>query len=238
MTHQPNSFAQTADFEFAALNEAKNYRLALLRDFGAHLQGNVLEVGAGIGQITSELAQMAEIEKLLSIEPHAAFCAQFRARLPRLDLLEGTVGDLKAEANWDAVLSINVLEHIEMDAEELATYHRLLRQSRGRLCLFVPARPEIYAPIDRDFGHFRRYTRPQLRKKLEEAGFQIIHLRYFNFVGYFAWWASFCFLRKRSFDVAAVRFFDRAIFPSVHGFESHICPPPIGQSLMAVAVAL
>ena len=102
MTHQPNSFAQTADFEFAALNEAKNYRLALLRDFGPHLRGNVLEVGAGIGQITSELAQMAKIEKLLSIEPHAAFCAQFRARLPRLDLLEGTVGDLKAEANWDA----------------------------------------------------------------------------------------------------------------------------------------
>ena len=33
MTNQPNSFAQTAEFEFAALNEAKNYRLALLRDF-------------------------------------------------------------------------------------------------------------------------------------------------------------------------------------------------------------
>jgi hypothetical protein len=44
-------------------------------------------------------------------------------------------------------------------------------------------------------------------------------------------------LKKRSFDVGAVRLFDRAIFPAVHGLESRICAPPIGQSLMAVALA-
>jgi hypothetical protein len=76
-----------------------------------------------------------------------------------------------------------------------------------------------------------------LREKLEKSGFKIERLRYYNFVGYFAWWASFCLLKKRSFDVAAVRLFDRAIFPAVHGFESHICPPPIGQSLFVIATA-
>ena len=84
MTHQPNSFAQTADFEFAALNEAKNYRLALLRDFGPHLRGNVLEVGAGIGQITSELAQMAKIEKLLSIDRTRISARSFAPGFPGL----------------------------------------------------------------------------------------------------------------------------------------------------------
>jgi len=34
-----------------------------------------------------------------------------------------------------------------------------------------------------------------------------------------------------------VRLFDRVIFPAVHGFESHVCAPPIGQSLMAIALA-
>jgi SAM-dependent methyltransferase len=237
MTSPPNTIAQTADFEFAALSEARNYRAALLCDFASYLQGNVLEVGAGIGQITSALLQKPEIKKLTSIEPDAAFCARIREQFPEHDLLQGTVNELKADSDWNAVLSINVLEHIEDDEAELATYHRLLQPARGALCLFVPARPEIYAPIDKDFGHFRRYTRPELREKLKGAGFEPVLFRYYNFVGYFAWWLSFCLLKKRSFDVAAVRLFDKAIFPVVHGFESRICAPPIGQSLMVIATA-
>ncbi len=233
----PNEIAQTADFEFAALREAVNYRDALLRDFRQHLHGSVLEVGAGVGQMTSELLQFPEIEKLVSIEPDAEFCTRLRASFPELNLHQGTVADLQPASSWNAILSVNVLEHIESDEEELAVYYRLLQRAAGALCLFVPARPEIYAPIDKDFGHFRRYTRPELRKKLERAGFRIARLRYFNLIGYFAWWASFCLLKKRSFDVGSVRLFDRVIFPAVHGFESHVFAPPIGQSLMAVAVA-
>jgi SAM-dependent methyltransferase len=237
MTGMPNELAQTADFEFAALREAVNYRNALLRDFQPHLRGSVLEVGAGIGQITSELLKIADIKNLLSIEPDASFCARLRADLPQLALHQGTVSDLRSETNWNAVLSVNVLEHIESDEEELAAYYRLLQPEKGTLCLFVPARPEIYAPIDRDFGHFRRYTHPELRKKLEGAGFNLVRSRYFNLVGYFAWWLNFCLLKRRSFDVASVRLFDRVIFPLAYGLETHICPPPIGQSLMAIAVA-
>jgi hypothetical protein len=137
----------------------------------------------------------------------------------------------------NAILSINVLEHIKEDDRELAVYRQKLAREKGALCLFVPARPEIYAPIDRDFGHFRRYTKKELCQKLERAGFEILLLRYYNFVGYFAWWLNFCALKKRGFDLQAVRFFDRIIFPPVHAFEANVCPPPIGQSLLAIARA-
>ncbi len=237
MSRQPNATAQSGDFEFAALAEARNYRAALLRDFAPYLRGYVLEVGCGIGQISSELLKIQEIHRLLSIEPEAAFCAQLRARLPNHELLHGTVSDLKSEDPWNAILSINVLEHIENDLEELSAYHRLLKPSRGALCLFVPARPEIYAPIDKDFGHFRRYTRTELQRKLKSSGFSLQYFRYYNFVGYFLWWLSFCLLKKRTFDATSVRLFDSVAFPLIHGFESHICPPPIGQSLMVVATA-
>ena len=237
MTSPPNIAAQTADFEFAALREAANYRAALLRDFGPYLRGNVLEVGAGIGQITAALRQLSAIQRLVSIEPDADFCAQLLQRLPGHELVQGTIRDLKVDTPWNAILSINVLEHIEFDEEELAAYYRLLHPAAGVLCLFVPARPEIYAPIDGDFGHFRRYTQPELRRRLKSAGFEIVQCPYYNFVGYFAWWLSFCVLKKRSFDPAAVRLFDRLIFPGIHAFESRICRPPFGQSLQVVAVA-
>ena len=237
MSVTPNAAAQTEDFEFAALNEAKNYRHALLREFSEHLRGHTLEVGAGIGQITAMLLQNPAVTRLVSIEPDPKFCTRFRAAFPGHNIVEGTVDDLKGEAAWNAILSVNVLEHIQADERELAIYRQKLAREKGALCLFVPARPEIYAPIDRDFGHFRRYTRPELRQKLERAGFEIVRLRYYNFVGYFAWWLSFCALKKRGFDLSAVRFFDRIIFPPVHALESNICAPPFGQSLLAVARA-
>lgn len=225
------------DFQFETLSEAHNYRKALLHEFDPFLRGSVLEVGAGIGQFACELRKKREIEKLVSIEPDGSFCSYIRNHFPALNLLHGTVDDLNSENDWNAVLSINVLEHIETDEKELASYYRLLSPAQGTLCLFVPARPEIYAPIDKDFGHFRRYTRSGLRHRLETAGFAIERLRYFNVVGYLAWWVNFCVLKKRSFDRQSVRFFDRAIFPVIHWTETHVSAPPFGQSLLAVASA-
>jgi len=233
----PNAAATTDDFEFAALNEARNYREALIKEFGPSLRGDVIEIGAGIGQITGLLRQLPQISRLLSIEPDPAFSTRFRAAHPDADLIEGTIEQAPEGADWDGILSINVLEHIEADEPELARYAAALSVRRGALCLFVPARPELYSPIDKDFGHFRRYTRPELRQKLQSAGFTLERLTYFNCVGYFAWWLNFCLLKKRDFEIAKVRAFDRLIFPIVHTVESTLIRPPFGQSLLAIARA-
>ena len=234
---RPNAISQTEDFEFAALSEARNYRAALVREFRPFLRGDVVEVGAGIGQFSEVIRAFPAVASLVSIEPEPRFCEQFRALHPELNLLEGTVDALGFDRAHDAVLSINVLEHIGEDQAELGKYRRLLAPNRGHLCLFVPARPELYAPLDRDFGHFRRYTRPGLARQLREAGFEITRLHYFNSLGYLAWWLSFRLLKKRGFDARAVRLYDRLIFPVVHAVESGLVRPPIGQSLLAVARA-
>ena len=237
MCDQPNAAATSEDFEFAALAEARNYRRALFAEFQNVLAGEVLEVGAGVGQMTELLVQMPKVRCALAIEPDPGFCAQHRARFPEHELLEGTAADLPPQTACDAILSINVLEHIREDIDELAIYARLLRTRHGALCLFVPARPEIYAPIDKDFGHFRRYTHPELKDKLSRVGFTIERLCYFNLVGYFAWWLNFCLLKKRVFEAHKVRLYDRIIFPVVHFFESRAVRPPLGQSLLAIARA-
>lgn len=235
MTEPPNARASTADFEFAALAEARNYRAALLAEFQHALRGDVIEVGAGIGQITEHLCRLPAVRHAVAIEPDARFCAEHRRRLPGHDLLEGTVADLPAQTPCDAILSINVLEHIREDEAELKRYAGLLQTRHGALCLFVPARREIYAPIDKDFGHFRRYNYPELKHKLLRAGFKIERLHYFNCAGYFAWWLNFCLFKRRVFEPRKVRAYDRLIFPVVHQFESNVVRPPIGQSLLTIA---
>jgi hypothetical protein len=188
--------------------------------------------------MSEHLAKMPGVKHAVAVEPEPSYCAQHRKRLPSHDLIEGTAANLPVSSEWDAILSINVLEHIREDEAELTRYAGLLRAKSGTLCLFVPARPEIYAPIDKDFGHFRRYAKPELRNKLTGAGFRIQRLHYFNSVGYFGWWANFCLLKKRLFEVNKVRAYDRLIFPLVHGFEKRIVRPPFGQSLLAVASAV
>jgi len=237
MSESPNDAAVTSDFEFAALGEARNYRNALVKEFSPYLQGRVIEIGAGIGQISALLLELPGVKELISVEPNPAFCRLFRAKLPKAVLIEGTIEKLLPGSECQAAVSINVLEHIREDERELAAYQKLLCPNRGCLCLFVPARPQIYAPIDADFGHYRRYTRPELSQKLKRAGFQVVRLNYFNCVGYLAWWLNFRVLKKRHFDVSAVRWFDRVVFPIVHRLESNIAYPPIGQSLLAVARA-
>ncbi|HEY1173184.1 MAG TPA: class I SAM-dependent methyltransferase [Verrucomicrobiae bacterium] len=237
MSSRPNEFALTNNFEFEALKQAENYRKRLLIEFGPHLQGDVIEVGAGIGQITTMVKALPAVKSVLGIEPDPDFCAMFKATVPDIPLIRGTVSALNEGSQWDGVVCINVLEHIQDDVDELKRYAKLLSQRNGRLCLFVPARPEIYAPIDKDFGHFRRYKKHELQQKLTEAGFDIIRLQYFNVTGYFAWWLNFCVLKKRQFEVGSVRMFDRIIFPVTSTVESWLPAPPFGQSLLAVAEA-
>src|SRR5215472_7176168 len=107
------------NFEFDALRWANNYRKALLSEFAPYLSGDVIEVGAGIGQFTELLAGLGSIRSVLAI-------------------------DLDPGINCDTIVSTNVLEHIEHDAAELRLYAALLKARRGHLCLFVPARSELY----------------------------------------------------------------------------------------------
>ncbi len=232
-----NTNATTADFEFAALSEAANYRRALIGEMEPYLSGKVIEVGSGIGQMTELIARIPAVTFLQCVEPDSRFCQEFKRLRPSNHLLQGTVADVK-ETDWKGIVSINVLEHIEEDQAELRMYHDKLRAQKGILNLFVPARPELYAPIDKDFGHFRRYTKADLRTKLEKAGFRIESIRYYNCVGYFAWWVNFCLLKRRGFDKTSVRFFDRVIFPVVHALETGLWAPPFGQSLLVVARAV
>lgn len=223
------------NFEFAALAAAGNYRRALVRELAPQLRGRVIEIGAGIGQMTREFMTVPGIDLLQSVEPDPAFCAEFRKALPDQPLVQGTIQDISGD--WDAIVSVNVLEHIEKDQEELVMYYDLLKNRGGTVNIFVPARPELYAPIDRDFGHFRRYTRKTLTEKLVTAGFTVEKIRYYNFVGYFAWWFKFCLLKARTFRSRDVALYDKVIFPIVHFLETRVCPPPWGQSLLVVARA-
>jgi SAM-dependent methyltransferase len=227
--------ATDQDFEFAALDRARFYRRAIAQEFAAALRGRVLEVGAGVGQMTAEFASLPGVTSITAVEPDCRFWPGFRQRLPNMRLVEGSVATLAPGEAYDAAVMVNVLEHIEDDVGQL----RLLRQhvvpEGGSLCILVPARPELFSAIDVKFGHYRRYTAPALRKCLTAAGFTIDSLSYFNLVGYLLWYVNFTLRGQTSFNPSLVAVFDRYIFQVCNVLERNLCRPPIGQSIIAIA---
>lgn len=237
MSNKPNEIANTEDFEFEALSQAVNYRAAIMHEFSPYLKGRVLEVGAGIGQISQSILEQENVDELVAVEPEEKFHDRFIASLPKTRLVKGTTNDLGSDESFDAAIMVNVLEHIDDDEDELSRLQSILKNRSGALCILVPARQEIYSKLDHHFGHFRRYHRRDLREKLERAGFTVSGLFYYNFVGYFAWGIRYKLLQGMSFDPAQVRLFDRKIFPIFNKLERSVIRPPFGQSLVAIARA-
>jgi SAM-dependent methyltransferase len=234
-TDAPPRPSLSADYEFEALAAARNYRRGILREFTPYLRGDVLEVGAGIGLVTAELRGMPAVRHLTAVEPDAGFCDRLRAEWPAGEVIHGTVAAVPAGRDYDAVVCVNVLEHIPDDSAELKAYRDRLAARGGHLCLFVPAGARLYAPLDRRFGHVRRYDAPELAAKLRAAGFEIVTLHHFNGLGYLLWWVEFSLLKRRRFARRKVWLFDHFVFPVLHFLESRVCRPPRGQSLLAVA---
>lgn len=155
----------------------------------------VAEVGAGIGTFTGRLLQ-AGAERVLAVEPEPACAAELERRfgsdrrvevaretLPSSPSLEALTG------SCDLVLCQNVLEHIDDDAAAVLAMARALRPG-GALIVLVPAHPRLYGPLDRSYGHFRRYDRERLRRLMTGTGLKLDRLYSFNLLGVAGWWAK------------------------------------------------
>lgn len=84
----------------------------------------------------------------------------------------------------DFIFTSNVLEHIENDVTALKQISEKLK-STGLLAIYVPAFSILFSKLDMRVGHFRRYSRTDLLKKLDVAGFEIISSNYSDWLGFF-----------------------------------------------------
>src|SRR5580692_6846407 len=119
---------------FAHATNWKSYFGGVLRPW---LGRKVLEVGAGLGGTTAVLCSGNQ-EKWVCLEPDPALFTQLTARIEAGQLpacceaLKGITGDLPADEKYDTIIYIDVIEHIEMDRDELAVAKGLLAE-KGHL---------------------------------------------------------------------------------------------------------
>jgi SAM-dependent methyltransferase len=133
---------------------------------------------------------------------------------------------------FDAVIMINVLEHIEDDSCVLELIHRMLRPG-GYLLIFVPAMPVLYGSLDKKFGHYRRYTKTGLVAVCGKAGYEISCSRYFDMFGALPWWLINRVLHSSTLNPRMAKLYDRLVVPFARLAEK-VVTPPFGKNLVLV----
>lgn len=135
--------------------------------------GHVVDFGAGSGMLGIWMSQRhpdidysyIELSPMLDAELERRFGAP--ARFP----LDATI------PRSSVVALLDVIEHIEDDAKVLEALSARMEPGTP-LVVTVPAMPWAFSSWDTELGHFRRYTRAQLRAVLETAGFDVTECSY------------------------------------------------------------
>lgn len=198
---------------FARAVRWKAYYGSFLRPF---LSGDVLEVGAGLGATTRVLCDGTP-RSWLCLEPDPSLATKIdesirAGTLPRCcRVLAGDLSALPEDAHFDAILYLDVLEHIEKDADELARASRHLRPG-GRLAAVVPAHQWLYTPFDKAIGHYRRYTRRSLTA-CGPPGLAKESLFSLDSAGLLLSLGNRLLLRSAHPTDAQIQFWDRAVVP-------------------------
>jgi SAM-dependent methyltransferase len=214
------------------LVDAVNYRRWLVELALPYLTGPTLEIGSGLGHYAADWADRGvEITASEADHRRLATLRQRFAADPRVAIRTLAV-PIEIEADYAAVVAMNVLEHIP-DVAALRAFTGLLRPG-GRVVLLVPALPALMSEFDRAIGHQRRYTRAGLAATLRQAGLTVEVLHYLNLPGVLAWYVGMRLLRSRPRSGPLLSTWDRVVVPAARRVERR-WQPPIGQSLFAVA---
>jgi glycosyltransferase involved in cell wall biosynthesis len=201
-----------------------------------HVGDSVLEVGAGIGNISGRLMARrvlyvaAEKDALHLHALHNRFLRTPNVTVQRID--PEVPADLAGLDNcFDTVLCINVLEYLD-DPDRVVDSLRSTLKTGGNLIVLVPRGPGLFGSLDRSLGHKRRYGVADVRRLLESRGFAVERIYNFNKAGAPPWWTYGKIFGARNINKPVLKIFDKTVW--VWRRLDWLMPWP-GLSLISVA---
>jgi SAM-dependent methyltransferase len=200
-------------YALTVLSRAAKRNRWLLRQVEGYLGQRLLEAGAGIGNLS---AMLLSRERLLLVDREPLYAATLRNRFRLQKTVTVEQADLAAAdvvVRWrgerlDTILSVNLLEHFPADGQVLRNFHEILTPG-GHCIVVVPAGHWLYTKLDKHAGHERRYSAEELRQKLAEAGFEVVHSQAFGRAGSIAWTLEGRLLRRRRLSPRELLLADR-----------------------------
>jgi len=210
--------------------KVKKNENSILLDFGCGTGGNLYELSK---KYTTYGADMSE----LAIN----FCK--KRNLNNIFTNDHFFNNLEYKGKFDIITILDVIEHIDEDQKLLESLRDLLTED-GSIVITVPAYQFLFGPHDISLMHKRRYVKKSLRKVVENSGYQIYKLSYFNTI-----LAPLIILRRfldrnlkkqeyyKDEDDIPNKFLNN-ILKAIFGLEKYILPyisMPFGISILCIA---
>ena len=150
--------------------------LQRLAPAGGRPRPRILDLGCGPGNTLRRLMAVGQVygcdyslDALAFARGKGVRCV-FSGESTALPVASGAV---------DCVVALDVLEHVEDDRAALAEVARVLRPG-GVFFFTVPAFMALWRFHDEAYGHFRRYRKADLARRVREAGLEVAVCRFFK----------------------------------------------------------
>lgn len=172
---------------------SRQYAVSQIKQFVTTPRPIILEVGCSSGFLLRDLKARFANASIIGADNVRGPLDALARQVPDVPLLRFDLVKCPLPANsLDIVILLNVLEHIQEDAEALKQVMRILKPG-GIVISEVPAGPHLYDVYDKVLLHWRRYNLVDLCQLLERAGFRIVKSSHLGFFIY----PAFALVKKR-----------------------------------------
>jgi glycosyltransferase involved in cell wall biosynthesis len=215
------------------LNRAPRFTKWMADVIRPYVGDKVLEIGAGIGNITLRLIPRT-FYWASDINPlYLTHLERLRPTRPYLHVghTDAQLGETYPQGvQFDTVVCLNVVEHLADDTAAMRNIRSVLAEN-GRAIILVPCGPWLFGSFDEVLGHYRRYTRKQFQDLAARAGFQLEAMLSFNRVGVLGWWLNARLLRRKNFGYWQIKLLN-LLTPVFRLLDPWLPLPPL--SLIAI----
>ena len=193
------------------ISQADRFNFWMYSKIKPNINGSILEIGSGIGNISKHLISDFSNVTLSDYKEEYVNILKnkFDCETHKLDISTNDIHD-ELINKFDTIVILNVLEHIENEARVLNNCKKLLKQN-GTLIVLVPAYQKLYNSFDVELEHIKRYNKSSLSKAIQAQQLSINKIFYFNAVGILGWYISGSILRKKLIPTNQMALYNRLI---------------------------
>jgi len=216
--------------ELENFDKAKIWRNYIYFEIKKFIRGKVLEVGAGIGSFTDNYIHLPENLTLSEIDSNNLKIIKDKFKDQKINFTSKTTKEL--DDNFDTIMYLNVLEHIEDDENEIFEAFKKLNKN-GNLIILVPAHNKLYSKFDKAIGHVKRYE-IEFFKNFVVKNSKLKKMIFLDSMGYFLYYLNKIFFKEEIYPSKFKIFLWDKLFTPITFFLDKILLNKCGKNILYI----
>lgn len=168
-----------AETSFWVSARTRMFKGLVKKNLPASHKAKFLEIGCGTGDFIKHLRDDTKLE-ITGSEVYLKGLVYAKKNQPDVEFIQFDVTKGQIGREFDMIVAFDVIEHIDEDMAALSNINRMLGDN-GVAIISVPQHMFLWGPLDEIVKHKRRYSRSELKRKMQANGFKVRYTTSFVF---------------------------------------------------------